>query len=258
MTLESTALSYRVGTRTLLKGISIQIRPGRIHAILGPNGAGKSTLLKLLAGERTPSSGDARLENRTLSHWAPGTLARRRAVMQQQDELRFGFRVEDVLALGRLPWAESRSVSKPLIEHALTQFDLLPLRDRRYTELSGGERARLQLARTCLQLAESGAPGYLLLDEPFASLDLAYRLRCQQHLSALAEQGFAILAVIHEPGTALSWADDCSLLRGGELLDSGPTEQVMTESNLCALYGIPLQLVCADNHIHKIVIPADI
>ena len=258
MTLESTALSYRVGNRTLLNEVSIQIRPGRIHAILGPNGAGKSTLLKLLAGELTPSSGQARLDASPLSRWAPGALAQRRAVMQQQDELRFGFQVEDVLALGRLPWAESRRLSQPLIEHALTQFHLQALRARRYTELSGGERARVQLARTCLQLAGSRSPSYLLLDEPFASLDLAYRIRCQEHLTALARQRLGVAAVVHEPTTALNWADDCSLLRHGTLLASGPVEQVMTESNLFALYGLPLKIACSDKHIHKTVIPADI
>lgn len=258
MTLEAVNLSYRAGTQHLLDKVSVEIRPGRVHAILGPNGAGKSTLLKLLAGELTASSGDAQLDGHSVTQWPAEALARRRAVMQQEDELRFGFALEDVLALGRLPWAESRSNSQPLIDEALTRFGLKPLRTRRYTQLSGGERARVQLARAWLQVAGSPSPGYLLLDEPFASLDLAFQLRCQQLLSKLASQGYGVAVVMHEPGMAMNWADDCSLLRGGVLLGSGPVDEVMTEASLSAVYGLRLRIACTNNKLHKTVIAADI
>lgn len=252
MTLESKQLTYRAGGRNLLSGVSVQVQPGRIHAILGPNGAGKSTLLKLLAGELSPTAGRACLNDQALSHWDPGELARHRAVMQQQDELRFGFHVEDVLALGRLPWAEPRHVSQHHIENALKGFALQALRRRKYTELSGGERARVQLARACIQLSGSPAPGFLLLDEPFASLDLAFRFRCQNHLSTMAAEGYGIAVVLHEPTTALNWADDCSLLRNGELLGTGPVNQVITETSLSAVYGLPLGIDCANNLFAKL------
>lgn len=256
MTLEAIKLSYRAGAQHLLKQVSLTVHPGRIHAILGPNGAGKSTLLKLLAGELTASSGKAQLDSQSIYEWPAQALARRRAVMQQQNELRFGFELEDVLALGRLPWAESRRSSQPLIDEALTRFGLAPLRARRYTQLSGGERARAQLARAWLQVAGSPSPGFLLLDEPFASLDLAFQLRCQLQLSELASQGFGVAVVMHEPTLAMNWADDCSLLRGGELIANGSCGQIMSKTNLSTLYDLPLDIDCTRNHSHKIVIPA--
>lgn len=258
MSLKSRQLTYRLGSRRLLDDVSIRILPGRIHAILGPNGAGKSTLLKLLAGEMPPTAGQILLNDQPISSWGPERLARRRAVMQQQDELRFGFQVQDVLSLARLPWAESRLASQPLIEEALTRFDLKSLRTQKYTELSGGERARVQLARACLQLAGAPAPGFLLLDEPFASLDLAFRIQCQNHLSALANQGHGIAVILHEPSTALNWAHDCSLLRRGTLIGTGPVDGVMTQARLSAVYGLPLRIESSNSKLHKTVMPADI
>lgn len=256
MSLQVHQASLTVDHRQLLQQATVNLRPGRIHALLGPNGAGKTSLLKILAGDCRPSTGRASLNGRSLTDWSELKLARRRAVMPQQDELRFGFAVTEVVRLGRLPWAESSAMSQPWIDETLSTFDLAALRNLPYTRLSGGERARVQLARACVQIAGSDAERYLLLDEPFASLDIAHQLNCQQALSRLAASGVGVLVVMHAPALALAWADDCTLIRDGQVLASGPSDTTLTEETLTQLYGLPLQITCSNNGIHKFVIPS--
>jgi len=245
MTLALNSVSYAADGRTLTDGISLSVKPGALHVLLGPNGAGKSTLLSLLAGDLKPLSGSATLDDRRLADWPAAALARRRAVMMQRDELRFPFSVDEVVSLGRLPWQrrEQSAGERAIVAMALKQAGAEKLAGRRYLELSGGERARVQLARALAQITaddDDPAPRYLLLDEPTASLDFAFQHQVLLTLRRLADRGVGVLAILQDPNLALRHADTLSLIANGRMVDSGVPEAVLDAERLSAVYGLPI------------------
>jgi iron complex transport system ATP-binding protein len=243
MTLVATGLGYRVGGQSLLAEVSLTLQPGRLLAVLGPNGAGKSTLLRLLSGERPVREGSLELEGRPLERWPRDVLAQRRAVVAQQDHLNFAFTAEEVVGLGRLPHPAGGGGAR-IVEAALQRVDALHLRTRRYPTLSGGERARVQLARALAQIWDAPAEGgrYLLLDEPTASQDLAHQHQCLQVARRMAREGVGVLVVLHDPNLVLDHADDVLVLRGGRTMALGTPREVLSESLLSQTYGIPVQI----------------
>jgi iron complex transport system ATP-binding protein len=238
-------LRYRADGLELLRGVSLEAEPGKLHAVLGPNGAGKSTLLRLLSGECVAHSGAIMLNGRELGAWPLPQLARLRAVLPQQHELAFAFSVEEVVRLGRLPVmqhspAREREIVEAVLELTATAY----LRSRRYTALSGGERARVQLARVLAQIWEPVDLGarLLLLDEPTASLDLAHQHHCLRIARALAARGVAVVAVLHDPNLVLDYADRVTLLCCGEVVAQGIPAQALSAERLARVYGVPVEI----------------
>ena len=246
MRFEARRVSFSArGGHKLLDDVSLRIAPGQVHALLGPNGAGKSTLLNILAGDLQPQLGDVTLNQRPLLSWTPRERARQRAVLPQRDSLRFGFTVLEVATLGRLPClSHSPERESEIIRDALAAVNASHLTERIYTTLSGGERARVQLARLMTQLWEpvEYGPRYLLLDEPTASLDLAHQHACLKMTRAFAAGGVGVLAILHDPNLAMSYADEVTLLRDGRMLAGGTPPDTLTAENLESLYGIAVTL----------------
>jgi iron complex transport system ATP-binding protein len=227
----------------LLDAVSLAIRPGTIHALLGPNGAGKSTLLGVLAGDRRLDSGDLQLDGRALGAWPAVTVARRRAVMLQRESLNFAFTVEQVVALGRLPWQrrEDHPDERRIVAEALAMAGAAALAARRYTELSGGERARVQFARALAQIAgPRDEPRYLLLDEPTAHLDFAFQHECLATLRRLSRDNVGVLVIVQDPNLALAYANEASLIDRGRIVANGTPDEVLTAERLSVLYDLPL------------------
>lgn len=252
MTLTSTDASYAVRGRRLVEVASLAIRPGQLHVLLGPNGAGKSTLLRLLAGDLRPDSGQISLDDRPLADWPGPALARRRAVMMQREDLQFPFTVEEVVALGRLPWQRDAEApgERAIVAEAMTDAGARTFSGRRYNELSGGERARVQLARALAQIrdpAESvdGKPEarYLLLDEPTASLDFAFQHHCLLTMRRLAARGTGVLAILQDPNLALRHADTVTLIAHGRIVAQGNPATVLTPERLSAIYGLAIDII---------------
>ena len=228
---------------TLLRHARLQIAPGQVHALLGANGAGKSTLLSVLAGPQPPQRGQVQINGETMASLPLLERARRRAVVSQQDRSEGSMRAWDSVALGRFPYQDEHSAGgQAAIEQALRQTGSLGLANRELGGLSGGERARVQLARALAQLDNRlDEPRYLLLDEPTASLDLAWQHRSLRRLRHLANEGLGVLIILHDPNLALRYADTVTLLRHGTVVDSGPTPTVMQEALLSELYDLPLR-----------------
>ena len=246
--LRATDVSLIQSGQCRLAPLSLELRPGEVHAVLGANGAGKSTLLQLLCGDLQPSTGSVSLDDRVLADWPIARLAGRRAVLPQQESLRFGFTAREVVLLGRLVSASNGADEETrIIDEALRAAGVSHLGDRRYPTLSGGERARVQFARVLAQVwnDKPGPPSYLLLDEPTASLDLAHQYDCMRQVRAFADRGGGALAVLHDPNQAMAFADRVSLLRSGELIASGPPAEVLTAERLSELYGIRVALAQA-------------
>ncbi|MDD3762581.1 MAG: heme ABC transporter ATP-binding protein [Nevskiales bacterium] len=252
MTLCASRLGYRSGSLQLLDEVDITLDAGRVHAILGPNGAGKTTLLRILSGEMQPHSGVVSYAGRSLSAWAPRELAQRRAVLPQRDHLTFAFTVEEVVALGRLPAPGGPAgEERHIIETVLDWVGVTHLRARRYPQLSGGERTRVQLARVLAQIWQplGDEVRTLLLDEPTASLDLAHQHRCLQIARRMAASGVAVGVVLHDPNLALHYADHVTLMCCGQVVASGAPTDVLTASRLSGIYGVPMASLRAGHEV---------
>lgn len=239
-------ISYQIGGASLLRNVSLQLTPGHLHAVIGPNGAGKSTLLKLLAGDLSPASGHVTLNGRDLQDWSMRERALQRAVLPQSESLRFAFTVQQVVELGRLSCQRHTAAQEINIAlAALREADVVHLAQRVYPSLSGGERARVQLARVLAQIWEPAPPDgrYLLLDEPTASQDLAHQHACLRLAQRFSTQGVGIFAILHDPNLALRYADEVTLLCCGEVLAQGTPADVLTPANLKLAYGIDVEIL---------------
>lgn len=244
MSLASADAGYRVAGRELLRDISLSVEPGTVHALLGPNGAGKTTLLRVLAGELKPHAGTVTLDGRTVARESVQVLARRRAVMTQNDSLRFAFTAAEVVALGRLPFAPAADSDEArIVAAALAATGATALADRSYPGLSGGERTRVRLARVLAQVWEQFEdrhvePRYLLLDEPAAWLDPAHQHLALRLLRRFAEAGGGALVTLHDANLALAYADVASVIAAGRIAASGPACSILTPAILAPIFGM--------------------
>ncbi len=257
-------VGYRIDGRSLLRQVSLSVAPGEVHAVLGRNGAGKSTLLRLLAGDIQPQDGGVTLNGRSLPVWTPRARARMRAVLPQTESLRFGFTVEQVVALGRYASPKHRTeAERRIVREALQGAGAADLAGRRYPSLSGGERARVQFARVMAQIWEplpdavtdaGGGPRYLLLDEPTASLDLAHQHECLLQARRFAASGVGVLAVLHDPNLALRYADRVTVLELGRILGQGSTRELLTRELLERTYGVGIELVQTSSEALPVIV----
>jgi len=225
--------------RRLLNDISISVKPGLLSVVLGPNGAGKSTLLKVLSGEWQPDSGRVFLEDKLLRDIPDEERAKKLAVLPQQSSLSFPFKVEDVVALGRLPHAEGSIKDGQIIHECLEAADALFLAGRIYTSLSGGERQRVHLARVLAQIWDRNEKQkYLLLDEPTAALDIAHQHLMMQASVAMARRGLGVLVVLHDLNLASQYADYIVMLKQGKVAHEGPVSAALCEQSIQDVFNV--------------------
>ena len=191
--LRANALRSGYGNREVLRGADLALLPGERLALIGPNGAGKTTLVRALLGFIAPASGEVSLDGRSLAGLARTEIARSIACVPQNADMPFPFTVREVVAMGRYPhrgrFAPDTAEDRRIAAHAMERAGLGSLADRHVTELSGGERQLVAIARALAQ-----SPRYLVLDEPTANLDIAHALRIFGILASLASEGVGGLA----------------------------------------------------------------
>lgn len=241
--LEARNLRFQIGDKVLIDDISLSIKQHEMVVIIGPNGAGKSSLLKLLTGFTPPTHGECLLEGLSLTEWQHNALARKRAVMKQQNSLSFAFTVEDVVAMGRSPYGSE--YKQQAIEEALEKTDCLELRERDFRQLSGGEQQRVQLARVLAQVWQpNNSPACLFLDEPTSALDLYHQQHSLRLLHQLTrERPFGVCCVLHDLNLTALYADRVYLVHQGKLVAAGTPEQVLTTENLTRWYKADLGVI---------------
>ena len=208
-----------------LSGVSVALQAGQVTAICGPNGAGKSSLLACLAGLLTPQAGAVTLEGAALSSLAPRERARVLGYLPQQGEVAWDLSVETLASLGRLPWNAGAAADREAVDAALAALDLEALRQRPLSSLSGGEQARVLLARVL-----AGEPRWILADEPLANLDLAHQLGLLGQFRVLAAQGVGVCLVLHDLAQAMNHADRVIVLDSGCVAADGPPQEALTEA----------------------------
>lgn len=226
-------LYVELGGARILDGVSLSVRTGEVLALVGPNGAGKSTLLSALCGDVALADGTAHLDGEPLGHWSQVEMAMRRAVMLQQLTISFPFTVEQIVAMGRSPWAGTpfEDVDDEAVLAAMTFADVAPFASRTFGSLSGGERARVSLARAFAQRSQ-----LLLLDEPTAALDLHHQEHVLQLARERAREGDAVVIVLHDLNLAAGYADQVAILSAGTLAAYGPPAETLTADLLTEVY----------------------
>lgn len=223
--------------RILGAGIGLCVWPKEVLCLLGPNGSGKSTLFKTLLGLLPALAGQVQLMGKSLYRWAPRSVATQMAYVPQAHAAVFAFTVLEVVLMGRTAclgrFSSPSKRDKQIAYESLEQVGMLQLVDRPYTQISGGERQLVLIARALAQ-----QPQLLVMDEPTASLDFGNQLRVLSHIRALQQQGMAILLCTHQPEHALQVADRVALWKAGRLQAIGSATLTMTTQNLAKLYDL--------------------
>lgn len=235
-------VTYGYAGRPVLRKVTLSVASGEVVSLLGPNGSGKTTLLKILLGLLQPQSGWVRLEGRTVSATPAKQLARRMAYVPQVHRPPFGYRVLDVVMMGRLPhkpffFRYSRT-DRQMAHNALERLAIGHLAERSYTETSGGERQLILIARALAQGAD-----IFVMDEPVNGLDYGNQIRLLARIANLAGSGYTFINTTHFPDHALWVADRVVMLEAGRIVADGSSAEVVTRHNLFRLYHTPVDVV---------------
>jgi ABC-type cobalamin/Fe3+-siderophores transport system ATPase subunit len=245
MTLSAQNLTFSHGPKPALFDVSATFERQKFSVILGPNGAGKSTLLACLAGLQKPDSGESLLGDLPAFDISAKARAKAIGVLPQGAETHWAINAEALVALGRYPHQQGFGLSpadKTAIDAAMAATATSDFKGRAVTQLSGGERARVLMARVL-----AGKPQWILADEPLANLDPSYQIDTLTLLRAQANQGVGVIAVLHDLHHAARYADQIILLHEGRVFMQGAPREVLTKSALAAVYGIDADLTTSEN-----------
>ncbi len=228
--------------REVLRDLSLSLRSREVVALVGPNGSGKTTLLRVMTGQLRPRAGSVAFAGRPLGEWRRDELARRVAVLPQQLDLPSGFRVVELVEMGRAPYARrlfaSTAEDERAVARALAEADALELADRQADELSGGERQRVLVAMALAQ-----EPELLLLDEPTLHLDLAHQVSLLSSIRRLREQRqLAVVAVLHDLNLAAAFAPRIVVLDDGHVSADGAPDEVLTPELVHRVFSVDVDV----------------
>jgi len=231
------ALSVELAGRLVLRDVSLSLSPGHLVALVGPNGAGKTTLLRALAG-LVPASGVVHVRGDALSSLSLRERARRFAYLPQGHLVHWPLPARDIVALGRYPHgatdpARLTAKDAEAVLRAMQAADVMEFSERRVTELSGGERSRVALARVLAVEAP-----VILADEPTSSLDPRHQLDVMKTLRAAADKAALVMVVTHDLGLAARFADTVLVLSDGRLVSQGVPAEALSEQVMAEVFRI--------------------
>jgi iron complex transport system ATP-binding protein len=233
-------LSHSFREHLVLKNISFQVPQRDFFIIIGPNGSGKTTLMKIICGILKPQNGELKILNRSIDQYHRKSLARTIAFVPQMLSADFPFTVFEMVLMGRSPYLGMLGLEQEndleIANQAIAFTGLENLAHRKLDQLSGGEQQRVFIARAICQ-----KPDIILLDEPTASLDLAYQVRIMDLMEQLKkDKGITVVMVSHDVNLAAMYADHLLLLHKGQVLCQGLPDEVITYQTLEAAYGCTL------------------
>ena len=234
-TLSIRDVTVSLGQRPVLRDAAIELAGGGLIGLIGPNGAGKSTLLRAIARLIEPDAGTIALDGTDIATMARSDLARRVAYLPQGHTLHWPLRADHVVALGRLAHRARKSgdADRAAVARAMARADVGAFAERIVTTLSGGERARIMLARALAVEAP-----VLLVDEPVASLDPYHQLQVMELLRELAREGRLVVAVLHDLPLAARFCETLAMLHEGRIVASGAAAQVLSRANLERTFNV--------------------
>lgn len=226
----------------IIDDISFKIEEGKFVSLIGPNGSGKSTIIKLLNHLYSPWKGKILIDNEDINNFSKKELARKISLVPQNTIVDFDFTVEDIVLMGRYPhkkrFERYDERDYDIVYEALKATNTFHIKDRYVTEISGGERQRVIIAKALAQETP-----ILLLDEPTSHLDINHQMEVLNLLSRLNEEKkTTIIIAIHDINLALRYSDEIIILDSGKIIDNGKPEKVITEENMMKVYSIKVAI----------------
>lgn len=228
--------------RTIFHDVNFSLEKGEVLSILGTNGAGKSTLLNCIAGLLKPKSGDIRLNGQSMKTLTMREIAKIIGYVPQVNLPTYAFTVRDFTVMGRSPYigafASPSKEDYEIADEALSRMNIYHLREKLYTEISGGERQQVSIARALTQ-----QPQIILLDEPTAHLDYGNQFRVVQMIAQLADEGYALIMTTHNPDHAIILNGKVAILDKNGVLGVGQASESLSGETLSKLYGLNIKTV---------------
>lgn len=244
MSIKTENLTWKIGRKTVLDGVSFAAQPGKTLGLLGPNGSGKTSLLRLLAGLKLPHSGSIMLEGKDLKTIGRRSIARRVAFVEQHATTNANLRVVDVVKLGRFPHRSIFSgwslTDDDAVETALLRAGMAHKRNDRWQSLSGGEKQRTHIARALAQ-----SPKELILDEPTNHLDIQHQIGLMRLVSGLP---MTSIIALHDLNHAAMFCDELIVLQNGRIVAGGAPEEVLTEALLRDVFSVEARVEASPHH----------
>lgn len=243
--LAASDISVTVDGSCLLQQASLRVNPGEVVAIIGPNGAGKTSFVRALTGELAITHGDILFNNTPIHQFSLQQKAKQLAMLSQHTELNFPFPVEEVVHLGRIPHASGKLEDNRIVEAALQAVDMQSRRHQLYTQLSGGEKQRVQLARVMAQVwrREDAPQRLMILDEPTSSLDVQHTRQLMRIIRDLAATDMGIIMILHDFNLAARFADHIVVLVEGQKVIEGPPDRVFTPDNMARYFQVASHII---------------
>jgi iron complex transport system ATP-binding protein len=237
-----TKLCVCAGQTLAVRDVDLALLPGRVTAVLGPNGAGKSSLVRAISGIIAPRSGAITIDGEALSGLEARERARKIGYLPQNGHPAWNVTARELVSLGRLPFrspfAAATAEDSEAVDEALAATDCLHLATRTIDQMSGGERARVLLARVL-----AGRPRWIIADEPLANLDPPHQHDVLDRLRAAAAHGTGIILVLHQINAAARAADDAILMAEGRVIAHGTVAETLEPARLETAFGMPFRRV---------------
>ncbi len=251
--LEVNNISFSYDNELIFEDISFSINKGDVLCILGPNGTGKTTLIKCLNGLQDINSGEILINGKNIKKLSFSQISKHVGYIPQSHVPSFPFSVFDVVLMGRSPYLKltesPREEDEKIAEKSLKTLGIYNLKDKEYTNLSGGERQLVFLARVLTQ-----QPDILILDEPTSHLDFGNQIKLLEIVDKLAESGLSVIMSSHFPDHAFLSSTKVAIMKDKKFIDFGAPDEVVTEENLKKAYSIEVKLIEL-NENRKVCVP---
>jgi iron complex transport system ATP-binding protein len=252
-------VTYKAGSRALVKAVSFAVHPGEIMVVLGANGAGKSSLMRLLSGEKKPSEGSIYLSGKLLKSYPAKELALKRAIMNQQNIINLDFLAQEIVQMGRYPHYRNQPSLHDwdIINQVMAVTGTTHLAEQSFLTLSGGEQQRVHLARVLAQIWD--IPGaLLLLDEPVSGMDIQYQQQTLSLAAMLAKKGFIVVAILHDINLASQYADNILMLKNGRKWYQGTPAEVLNAKSIYDVFETEADVFTNPHTLKQLIMPKDI
>ena len=237
-------LKKKYDGKAVVDSVSFEIPKGKVLSLIGPNGAGKSTVMGMISRLIAKDSGAVHFEDKDISHWKSKELAKKLAILTQQNSIQMKLTVRELVAFGRFPYSGNRLTGKDneMIDQAISYMDLEEFEDRFIDELSGGQRQRAYIAMVIAQDTE-----YVLLDEPTNNLDIYHASNMMRMVRRLCDElGKTVILVLHEINYAAFYSDYICAFVDGKIAKFGTVEEIVNKETLSEIYKVDFEIIYID------------